>query len=163
MGGERVSSSRIRTLITAGDLIQASSLLGRPYSISGIVISGRQLGRQLGFPTANISVADEIACPALGVYATRTIVDDRTYDSVTNIGRRPTVEQAESQILIETYLYDADLELYGRTIRVDFLQMIRPEAHFENLQQLKDQVDNDLEVVREWHQSSELLPPENSG
>lgn len=156
MGGERVSSSRIRSLISDGDMIQAASLLGRPYSISGVVISGRQLGRQLGFPTANITVADEIACPALGVYATRTIIDDRTYDSVTNIGRRPTVEKAESQILIETFLYDTELELYGRTIRVDFLQMIRPEAHFDSLQQLKEQVDNDLEVVRDWHQSSEL-------
>ena len=155
MYGERISSSRIRSLISEGDMVMAASLLGRPYSLGGMVIAGRQLGRRLGFPTANLTVDPELACPAFGVYATRTRVNGRTYQSITNIGLRPTVDLAGKHPLVETFLYDTDLSLYDQTIQVDFLQMIRPERQFEDVSQLGRQVSEDMDIVRAWHASSE--------
>jgi riboflavin kinase / FMN adenylyltransferase len=155
LSGEKVSSSRIRSLIAAGELEQASSLLGRPYSIGGVVISGRGLGHQMGFPTANLPVPAELTCPAYGVYASRTHVGDRTYDSITNIGLRPTVNTGKTQPLIETYLYDADLILYNKPIVVEFLSRIRPEIHFRSLLQLSTQIREDLDTIREWHLNAE--------
>ncbi len=154
LSGEKISSSRIRSLITAGEPEQAASLLGRPYSISGVVVAGRGLGHQLGFPTANLPVPPELTCPAFGVYATRTRVGDRTYDSITNIGLRPTVSSSETPV-IETYLYNADLSLYGRPIVVEFLSRMRPEIRFHSLLQLGTQIRKDLDTVREWHQQAE--------
>lgn len=153
--GERVSSSRLRGLISSGDLVTAQSLLGRPYSLRGRVVAGRQLGRRLGFPTANFPVDNDLACPAFGVYATRTHIGDRVYNSITNIGLRPTVDQDGEQPIVETFLYDTDLTLYEQTIQVDFLQMIRPERQFESVAQLSLQVGDDLQTVRDWHDRSE--------
>ncbi len=155
IGGERISSSRIRDLIGRGDMIGAASLLGRPYVMSGVVVPGRKLGRQMGFPTANTMVHPELACPAYGVYATRTKVGERIWNSITNIGLRPTVNRTEQQPLIETYIFDADLTLYGQTIEVAFLEMMRPEQYFNSLLQLGTQVDQDLKTVRDWHRKSE--------
>jgi len=153
--GERISSSRIRNLIGSGNMARVSSLLGRPYSLSGLVVSGRQLGRRLGFPTANFPVNSRLVCPAYGVYATRTHVGGRVYDSITNVGLRPTVEQAGARPIVETYLYDADLTLYDQNIQVDFLERIRPEMQFTSVAGLGDQVSADLLTVRSWHEQSE--------
>ncbi len=153
--GEKVSSSRIRDAIGEGDLSLAESLLGRTYRISGVVMAGRGLGRQMGFPTANIMMPSDLACPAYGVYATRTRIGDRVYDSVTNIGLRPTVDQKMQQPLIETFLFDAELSLYNQTVQVEFLQKIRPERQFGSLLQLGAQVREDLQTVRQWHLTAE--------
>ena len=153
--GQRISSSRIRDLIGSGDMVMASSLLGRPYSLSGCVVTGRQLGRRLGFPTANFPLDQELACPALGVYATRTRVGDRVYNSITNIGLRPTLDQDGGRPIVETFLYDADLELYEQTICVDFLEMIRSERQFASVAELSRQVGEDLLTVRDWHERAE--------
>jgi riboflavin kinase/FMN adenylyltransferase len=155
-GGDRISSSRLRELIVQGKVDEAISLLGRPYSLRGKVIQGRRLGSRLGFPTANISILPFLACPAHGVYATRTRVDGRTYDSITNVGLRPTVDEAAKCPLAETYLYDTNQTLYGRDIHIDFLQRIRPEMQFESIRQLVEQVNADLKQVRQWHRESEL-------
>ncbi|HAL74643.1 MAG TPA: hypothetical protein DCM45_06090 [Clostridiales bacterium] len=153
--GDRISSSRIRNLISSGDMARTSSLLGRPYSLSGFVVSGRQLGRRLGFPTANFPVDSRFACPAYGVYATRTSVGDRVYDSITNVGPRPTVEQEGVCPMVETYLYDADLTLYNQNIQVEFLERIRPEMQFASVAELGEQVSADLLAVRSWHEQAE--------
>lgn len=153
--GERISSSRIRSLISSGDMVRVSSLLGRPYSLSGLVVSGRQLGRRLGFPTANFTVDRRLVCPAYGVYATRTHVGDRVYDSITNVGLRPTVEQNGVRPIVETYLYDADLTLYDQKIQVEFLERVRPEMQFATVAELGQQVGADLLAVRSWHEQAE--------
>lgn len=147
----KVSSSRIRALISDGDLAQAACLLGRPYRVGGVVVSGRGLGQRLGFPTANIPMSPYLTYPAYGVYATRTHIGGLVYESVTNIGIRPTVDSGQQAPLIETYLYDASLSLYGQRIQVDFLQRIRPELKFDSLLQLGAQVKDDLQTIREWH------------
>lgn len=155
IGGDRVSSSRLRKLISQGEIDAAAMLLGRPYCLRGQVVPGRQLGRKLGFPTANLPVPPDLACPAYGVYASRTRVAGRTYSSITHVGLRPTVDQQATLPLTETYLYDTDMQLYGKDIHIDFLQMIRPEIKFDSLLQLSRQVGEDLETVRDWHRRNE--------
>ena len=155
-GGDRISSSRLRQLIVQGHVDAAAGLLGRPYSLHGKVIQGRRLGSKLGFPTANIPIPPFQACPAYGVYATRTRVDGRTYDSITNVGLRPTVDAAAKHPLAETCLYHTNQTLYGRDIHIDFLQRIRPEMRFESVAQLGNQVNADLQQVQQWHRESEL-------
>lgn len=153
--GEKVSSSRIRSLIGAGDVERAASLLGRPYSLTGSVLHGRALGRRLGFPTANLAVPADLACPAHGVYATRTMIGSRTFNSITNVGVRPTVDSSGEQPMIETHIYDLDFSLYGQPVRIDFLRRIRPEIRFDSLPELEEQLKSDVLQVREWHLDSE--------
>lgn len=155
MGDDKVSSSRIRGLLQDGHVTQAASLLGRPYRLQGVVKSGRGLGRRLGFPTANISMPPEKVCPALGVYATRVSVVGRTWEAITSIGLRPTVSPDEKIPVVETYLYDADIPLYGETMSIELLAWIRPEKQFRSLLQLSTQIKADLDQVRLWHSSSE--------
>jgi riboflavin kinase / FMN adenylyltransferase len=155
MFGDKISSSRIRSLISEGDLVLAASLLGRPYRLSGQVVTGRGLGHHLGFPTANIPVPSYLACPAFGVYATRTVVAGRAYESITNIGLRPTVEAGNAQPLMETCLLDVELDLYGQDIQIDFLERLRPEERFQSVEELGKQVSQDVAAVRKWHQVNE--------
>lgn len=155
MYGQRVSSTAIRKAVFDGDLPLAASCLGRPFSISGAVERGRGLGHTLGFPTANICVPDGFVCPAYGVYATRTTVGGRTYESVTNIGVRPTVDTALPRPLIETYLYDASLSLYDCEITVHFLKRRRPELKFDSVMEMSSRIHLDLDEAREWHRDAE--------
>ncbi|NLO35723.1 MAG: bifunctional riboflavin kinase/FAD synthetase [Clostridiaceae bacterium] len=155
MGAGKISSSRIRSLIQAGEVDQAATLLGRPYSLGGIVLSGRRLGRTLGFPTANLPLPPGKVCPALGVYATRVLALGQTWEAITSIGLRPTVSPDETTPVIETHIFDADLHLYGETITIELLAFIRPEQRFDSLAALSEQIKADLEQVRGWHRGSE--------
>jgi hypothetical protein len=134
MGPGKISSSRIRTLIQEGDVEQAASLLGRPYSLGGVVLSGRRLGRTLGFPTANLPLPTGKVQPALGVYATRVQALGQTWEAITSIGLRPTVSPDETVPVIETHIFDADLHLYGETVTIELLKFIRPEKRFDSLE-----------------------------
>ncbi|HEY2346691.1 MAG TPA: bifunctional riboflavin kinase/FAD synthetase [Xanthomonadaceae bacterium] len=146
VGGERASSSRIRALLGEGDLATAARWLGRPYAIAGRVVRGRQLGRKLGFPTANLRFAG--LTPALGgVFATR--VRGAGFDawpSVSSLGTRPTVDGVEP--LLEAHLFDFDGDLYGKRIEVEFVAKLRDEARFQNLDALIAQMDRDAEQAR---------------
>lgn len=157
MYDRKVSSSAIRESVMAGDPEMAARLLGRPYSISGPVISGRKIGRKMGFPTANLRVPPERVCPAYGVYATRTVVNGRSYQSVTNIGIRPTIERVDDQPLIETYLYDTTINLYGEIITVEFLCRLRPEEKFTSMLRLSNRINQDLQEIRRWHANHEAM------
>ena len=142
---ERVSSSRVRAALLHGDLATARQLLGRPYSIVGRVLYGRQLGRQWGFPTLNLRVGDR---PALtGVFAVRVAgIDAQPLPGVANLGWRPTVNGATA--LLEVHLFDVDRDLYGRRICVAFLDRIRAEKKFASLAQLQAQIADDVRVAR---------------
>jgi len=153
--GDKVSSSRIRHLIAEGDTRMAESCLGFPFAMTGTVVEGKKLGRKLGFPTANIAIDDDLAVPAFGVYATRTRVGDRTYESITNIGIRPTIQDESPRANIESFLFDASMDLYGQKITVEFLYRLRPEAVFDSLLDLVAQVQADLVQARAYHRSSE--------
>lgn len=143
--GERVSSTRIREALRGGDFTDAAHLLGRAYAIGGRVVRGKQLGRTLGFPTANLRFPKT---PALsGIYATWVHgVGDRPHASVSSFGTRPTVEGVEP--LLEAHLFDFDGDLYGRHIEVEFVAKLRDELKFPDLPSLTEQMQRDAETAR---------------
>jgi riboflavin kinase/FMN adenylyltransferase len=138
--GERVSSSRLRQALARGDLAEAERLLGRPYAISGRVVRGNRLGRELGYATANLRVAEP---PALiGIAAVRVDGDGlHRHPGVASLGRRPTV--AGRDWLLEVHLFDFDGDLYGRHLRVEFAGFIRHEAHFDSLEAMTERMHDD--------------------
>ena len=143
LDGQRVSSTRIRTALQAGDFATAERLLGRPYAIGGRVVRGARLGRTLGYPTANLRFHGKI--PALsGIYATRVHgVDDVVLPAVSSLGTRPTVDGVEP--LLETHLFDFDRDLYGRRIAIEFVAKLRDEQKFDDLPTLVAQMNRDAE------------------
>src|SRR5581483_3241409 len=143
--GLTVSSSTIREALKEGDVALARALLGRPYSVSGIVQRGAGRGRTLGFPTANLR-PDRPLVLAAGVYAARARFDGGTADAVVNIGYRPTFD--ESQYWIEAYLFDFSGDLYDRPLTLELLVRIRPEKKFPGVDALKAQVFADMEEAR---------------
>lgn len=138
-----VSSSMIRSLIADGAVDKAALLLGRPFSLRGIVVSGRQLGRQLGFPTANIDVAPGHIMPAPGVYAAMAC----GYPAVVNVGRRPTVDAPDAPLSVEAHLIGFTGNLYGTTLRLDFISRLRDERRFCSLTELRDAIAADIKQV----------------
>lgn len=145
--GERVSSSRIRRSLLEGDLVEVNGCLGRPYRVSGIVVKGQQMGRTLGFPTANLDHWTEQLLPDNGVYATYAWLDDVRYVAATNVGVRPTVNGAA--LTVEAHLLDFDADIYGRTLRLEFITRIRPEMKFSGLDALKAEIQADVQRVRQ--------------
>ncbi len=146
LDGERVSSTRIREALQAGDFATATRLLGRPYAISGRVVRGAQLGRTLGYPTANIRFGGKT--PALsGIYATWVHgVGEEPIASVSSLGTRPTVNGTEP--LLEAHLFDFRGDLYGRRIKVEFVAKLRDEETFDDLPALTAQMHRDAEQAR---------------
>lgn len=145
MGGEKISSSRIRELILLGEIKRANELLGRNFSLSGIVCEGKHLGRKLGFPTANVFFNDLTVIPKNGVYKTLVFIDDICYNSITNTGVNPTV--GGEKLRTETYIPNFQNNLYGKEIKLSFLDFIRPEKKFENISKLKEQIRKDIEYL----------------
>ena len=144
--GVEVSSTRIREAIAAGDMRGAARLLGRNHFLSGTVIHGRERGRKIGFPTANLEPATE-CIPPDGVYATRLVLADGAHGSITNIGMRPTFgEPARS---FEAHIFDFDRDIYGAKVRLDLLERIRGERKFESGAALAAQIAEDLKRARE--------------
>jgi riboflavin kinase/FMN adenylyltransferase len=149
LDGERVSSTRIRELIQTGDLAGAARLLGRNPSLAGRVVPGDQLGRKIGFPTANLYVAG-LVTPPFGVYAGRTRYQGRSWKVALNLGVRPTVAQAVPQLRAEAHLIDFDGELVGEELEVELLERLRPEMKFPDFAALSAQIREDVEKVRRW-------------
>jgi riboflavin kinase/FMN adenylyltransferase len=145
--GEIVSSTAIRGAVESGDLARASALLGRDYAILGTVIRGDQLGRSLGFPTANLSAHNE-QFPPNGVYAVTALWRDRPLRGVVNLGVRPTVASATGERLLELHLFDFDQEIYGDDVEVTFRRFLRPEKKFDSLDALKTQIAKDVSEAR---------------
>jgi riboflavin kinase / FMN adenylyltransferase len=141
-----VSSTRIRRLISEGRVDEAGALLGHPYTIDGTVVEGSHRGRDLGFPTANLATDNELI-PPHGVYATTVRLDGVIYPSITNVGIRPTFDD-EPRTVIETHLLDVERDLYGRTLRLGFVQRLRDERRFESVDLLKAQVGADVQKAR---------------
>lgn len=143
---EEVNSTRIRALISAGEVDRATELLGRPYVLRGEVVAGDRRGRTIGFPTANVLPNPDVVVPAHGVYAGYVDVGDERYVACTNSGVAPTFARAESRV--EAYLLDFDGDLYGSVVDVGFLHRIRPEQKFSGLEELKAQISSDVEEAR---------------
>jgi riboflavin kinase/FMN adenylyltransferase len=143
MDGETISSTRIRALVAAGDMEGARHCLGAPFMIEGEVVSGDQRGRELGFPTANIVPDDSLAIPGHGVYA--AFADG--VPAAVNVGVRPTFESGRG-VLIETYLIDREEDLYGRILRVAFVERLRGERRFASVEELIAQMRADVEDAK---------------
>ena len=153
LDGIRVSSTHIRGLLEAGDVEQAEKFLGHPHILSGPVVPGRQLGRTIGIPTANLTIPDGVLIPKRGVYATRVTVDGKTYPAVTNIGTRPTV--AGDSVTVESYLLDFSGDLYGKEIAVAFHKFLRPEQKFPSLEDLQQEIRKNIDQTRNFFKKSE--------
>ncbi len=145
--GVRISSTHIRNLLEAGDVESAACFLGHPHVLSGEVIPGRQLGRTIGVPTANIPIPEGIIVPKCGVYACFAEVDGKKYPAVTNIGSRPTV--GGHQVRAESWLLDFAGDLYGQKITLEFHAFLRPEQKFASLEELKTQIHADAAKTKE--------------
>jgi len=146
VGKTCVSSTKIRKALVEGEISTANELLGYEYSITGIVVEGNKIGRTIGFPTANIDLQDEYKLiSAVGVYACRVEIDERTYIGMGNIGFRPTIEVGD--LTIEVNIFDFDSDIYGETITIYFVDRIRDEEKFENLSALRNQLINDKAKV----------------
>jgi riboflavin kinase/FMN adenylyltransferase len=142
--GEVVSSSHIRGLILAGEVELAARYLGAPFQFRGEVVPGERRGRRLGFPTANIVPDDALVCPGHGVYVARSGDDC----AAVSIGVRPTFGTGRA-LLLEAYLLDRDIDLYGKTLRLEFLRRLRGERRFDSVPSLVDQMHRDVQEARE--------------
>ena len=145
--GQPVSSTRIREAIRQGQFELAGELLGRPYTLSGQIIAGAQLGRKLGYPTANLNVAGTVAPPP-GVYAALAQAGPRQYRAAVNIGHRPTVYSSPDGLSVEAYLLDFNGNLYGEELELTFLKQLRSEEKYPSLAALQKQIGRDVEMVR---------------
>lgn len=150
-GNREISSTYIREEIAAGNISLANELLGYPYTVLGVVTDGRKLGRTLGFPTANIIPEKDKLLPPNGVYCTDVIADDRRYRAVTNIGTKPTVN-GDKNITIETNLLDEEIDLYGKTLELQFFEFVRPEKKFGSIEELKAAVNKDILICRKKYE-----------
>ena len=153
LGGITVSSTHIRQLIRQGDMEAAAQMLGHRHFLSGEVLHGKELGRRLGFPTANLALPEGLIAPAYGVYATLvTLPDGSAHPSVTNVGVRPTVHDQLGR-LVEAWILDCTAELYGETIRVEFFTRLRGEKKFDSLEALREEVLRNADETRAFFQN----------
>ncbi len=149
IGGEVVSSSRIRRLLEAGKVDQAAELLGRPYALRGIVERGDGRGRSIGIPTANLFIPKEKAVPGAGVYAAHAVLGGKTFRAVSNVGVRPTFEAEAVVPRVEAHILDFDEDIYGEEIELIFLAHLRGEQRFPNAEALVAQIHMDIIQARE--------------
>lgn len=152
-----VSSSEIRTLLRSGSVEAANYLLSHRHFITGTVMLGKQMGRQLGIPTANIQLPKGVLAPAFGVYATNIVLEDgRHFMAVTNVGTCPTVE-IDTGVTVEPWLLDFNENLYGKTIRVEFCRFLRHERKFESLDALKKEILRNAQETRNYFAEHPIL------
>lgn len=152
--GETVSSTLIRQAVETGDLPKAARLLGREFTILGTVVEGQQLGRRLGYPTANLAAHNE-QFPPDGVYAVAARWQGETYPGVVNLGYRPTVSAPGGERLLELHLFDFDRQIYGDDVEVEFRRFLRPEQKFASVELLREQITRDAETARStWNKKA---------
>src|SRR5574340_1561423 len=156
--GERASSTAVRQALAAGQIEHAARLLGQPYSISGRVVHGDKLGRDLGFPTANIQLRHNRP-PLMGIFAVELSgLNGRSLPGVASLGRRPTVKGADAVPVLEVHLFDFDADIYGRRVRVEFLHKLRDEAKYPDLDSLVAQIRRDVDNARQFLARPQCTP-----
>lgn len=148
INGDIVSSTSIRKALIGGDLKKVSLLLGRPFALSGTVVKGDERGRLIGYPTANLKLDRDKTIPVDGIYITLTWIEGKPHSSVTSIGLRPTFKKQERTI--ETYILDFSGDLYGKRLKLEFLEKLRGEKKFSGVEELKKQIALDVEQAREF-------------
>ena len=146
-----ISSTYVRDLLADGEIMKANKLLGYRYYITGIVEHGKSIGHRRLYPTANIVPPREKHLPKYGVYVSRVSVEGKVYGGLTNVGEKPTIE-GKNPAGVETYLYDFEGDLYGKEIKVELLDFVRPEMKFSSIEELKAQLDYDVKACREMYE-----------
>lgn len=149
MQGDVISSTRIRNLIE-NDFGKANQLLGNPYFVYGEVVHGKHLGNTIGFPTINQKISDDKVVPAYGVYASRVMIDGKTYIAVSNLGKKPTIA-GEHALGLETYILDYNGNLYGKKVKTQLCTFIRPEQKFSGIEELMKQIQKDVMQVKKYN------------
>ena len=152
LGDIRICSTYIRQLIQAGKMEQAVEFLGHPHILTGEVVPGKQLGRTIGIPTANLLLPNGVICPRHGVYACKTVIDGKQYLAVTNVGTRPTVEG--DCVTVEPWILDFDGDLYGQHLPLHFYKFLRPEKKFDSLDALKEEIQKNAAETRKFFEKS---------
>lgn len=147
--GEVVSSTLIRELIKSGDIDECEKFLGRNYEIGGEVVVGNRLGKSLGFPTSNIMIDEDMVTPPNGVYITYLVYNGVRYPSITNVGVKPTIGEFRKNM--ETHIFNFDSELYGKYIKIEFLEMMRPEVKFSSVEELKAEIVRNCVDAKKYH------------
>ncbi|NQS91142.1 MAG: bifunctional riboflavin kinase/FAD synthetase [Chloroflexi bacterium] len=148
LGGELVSSSRIRNSLREGDVQKARTLLGRPYEVVGVVVKGENRGKSLGFPTSNLALAPDMVNIKPGVYACETTIEGKTWSAVTNIGFRPTFGGGLDSPQIEAHILDFSGDLYGEELNLIFIKRLRDEMKFSQVSDLILQINKDIDETR---------------
>lgn len=143
--GERISSTAIRAALKSGDFERAAGMLGRPYAMSGRVVYGRGLGKDLGFPTANVNLKRRVS-PVDGIFAVRVHGLDGVLEGVASVGSRPTI--GGSEVLLEVFIFDFEADIYGRYITIEFVERLREERHFASLEAMTAQMHDDVKAAR---------------
>jgi riboflavin kinase / FMN adenylyltransferase len=143
-----VSSSRIRNLISEGQVAEANKLLARSYRVEGTVVHGDGRGKKIGIPTANLATGDEKLIPGAGVYACRAIIEGKTWPAAVNVGTRPTFEDTDKKSHVEAYILDFSNNLYGQVIALEFVERLRGEVRYQSIEELIDQIYIDIDQTR---------------
>lgn len=149
-----ISSTYVRELLSDGKIRKANKLLGYRYYVTGMVEHGKSIGHKRLYPTANLMPEPEKQLPKYGVYVSRVTMEGKVYGGLTNVGKKPTIE-GENPTGIETYLYDFEGNLYGKEIKVELLDFVRPEIKFDSIEKLKQQLDYDIKTCRELYEKFE--------
>ncbi len=153
--GEQISSTRIRRAVMDGNLEDAKRMLGRPFSILGEVEEGRHIGRDMGFPTANISSRGEVV-PPQGIYAVYTVINGKRHDGAAYYGTRPSFPDSKHDPILEVHLFDGLFDLYSHEIEVFFVRFLREDRKYENIEELREQIHRDCEDARSALRKADL-------
>ncbi len=153
--GKIVSSTLIRELIESGSVDQCMKYMGRYYAIAGEVVVGNRLGKKIGFPTSNLNIDDRMVSPPNGVYITQSFYNGVCYPSITNVGCKPTI--GEYQKNVETHIFNFEKELYGKMIRVEFLQKLRDERRFSSVEELSKEITANCITAKAYHRQRGAL------
>ncbi len=151
LNGVRISSTHIRKCIENGQMEEAVRFLGHPYCISGTVVHGKQLGRTIGIPTANLLLPEEVVTPKFGVYACKAEINGKCYMAVTNVGTRPTVNGDHATV--EPWILDFEGDLYGQALKLEFYKFLRPEQKFGSLEELKAEIKKNAAETRKFFEN----------
>ncbi len=151
LNGHKVGTTEIKNLLEKNDLDAAKVLLGRSYSVTGVVESGRQLGRKIDFPTANLYISETVYIPISGVFAGTVEVNNRKYYAIINVGKNPTVNNSQSEKILEAHILNFTDDIYGEHISVTFDKFIRGEKKFSSVTELKEQLKIDLEFAKKFY------------
>ncbi|MDQ3619818.1 MAG: bifunctional riboflavin kinase/FAD synthetase [Actinomycetota bacterium] len=159
VAGGPASSSRVRDRISAGDMELTRTLLGRPFALEGRVVAGDDRGASLGYPTANVTLDPTIATPPRGIYAGRAKVEGLAYPAAISLGVKPTFggDPELSPLVLEAFLLDFEGDLYGADLRIEFLERLRDELKFDNVDELVAQMDRDVTATRRLHDRPEAV------